>query len=779
VLDGTERNEDAAAAASGIGGGFASPPGGGDAASARSSEGSGASAGAADASRAASNGHKSDGAAGSGLTIDARAAMTAIENSGFVCPAYCPPAPVYSSIEEFFWSRHTHQTVRQVLRRFRLDWEMLEFLLPGVAFVALYSVLPHKELRFLLPGMPLLHIAAARGASKLYRFGEALLYGMQRVKPGPEAAAAELVGDALETSVTERAPPAVAAAVSTPRARLRQRHQRYEIENQRSVGRAAGYTQSLGRTFSPSGAAGSARRPAIPAFDRIKREISAESAGASAASGADAGGGGSAAVDSSSGGEGRSTSVNLRAGLGAAAPLPRQQQRLPSRLGKRSSAAMGEEDAAALEGPAEARPLSGDAVASTSDNGAHFTFPSSTVSPVEPASSANGETDAEAEVDADAAAAEAEAERATAEWQQHAGRVSLLRRALGFLFVSFVALVLAGSTAATFLFVRVSMHNYPGGEALQRLYTLYAADINGRIVLQQQKAAIGPAAPARGRAGTAANAAATSAAGSALPQLPEGRLPPCPLGDITATGPLEWWRQCIDAKAGCPPSIPWALAVTAGSDAAATTPPAPATVGVEGMWLRLKDAVTLGWWLQPTPPVTSFAPSAPKHALVCGTPGAPGVHTMSVHIDVAAAETGVSRFGEAWSVLRGWRYDKSENLTRPLDFARFDYLLTENATRHADLFEVLETIHTYVRVDWRSLRIVRKPFLFIMRRRREDLATRRRLMQQQAAADAAAAAAKAEAAARARRGGGAAGGSASRREAGRASGAGGPPHEHG
>ena len=114
------------------------------------------------------------------------------------------------------------------------------------------------------------------------------------------------------------------------------------------------------------------------------------------------------------------------------------------------------------------------------------------------------------------------------------------------------------------------------------------------------------------------------------------------------------------------------------------------------------------------------------------------LRTLTVHIDVAAAESGVSRFGEAWSaqpppppgMRAGWQYDKTEGLTDPLDFARFDFLLTENATFHASLFEVVEAVHTYARLDWRALTplgptLVMRPRLYIMRRRADDLAAHR------------------------------------------------------
>lgn len=41
-------------------------------------------------------------------------------------------------------------------------------LLPSLAYLALYSALPHKELRFIFPALPALNAVAARGLAKLY-----------------------------------------------------------------------------------------------------------------------------------------------------------------------------------------------------------------------------------------------------------------------------------------------------------------------------------------------------------------------------------------------------------------------------------------------------------------------------------------------------------------------------------------------------------------------------------------------------------------------------------
>ncbi|CAI7934421.1 unnamed protein product [Closterium sp. NIES-54] len=48
-----------------------------------------------------------------------------------------------------------------------LDRHMLRFFLPALTFVGLYSFLPHKELRFLFPGLPLFLLSAARALVRL------------------------------------------------------------------------------------------------------------------------------------------------------------------------------------------------------------------------------------------------------------------------------------------------------------------------------------------------------------------------------------------------------------------------------------------------------------------------------------------------------------------------------------------------------------------------------------------------------------------------------------
>jgi hypothetical protein len=81
----------------------------------------------------------------------------------------------------------------------------------------------------------------------------------------------------------------------------------------------------------------------------------------------------------------------------------------------------------------------------------------------------------------------------------------------------------------------------------------------------------------------------------------------------------------------------------------------------------------------------------------------------SVHIDVAAAMSGVSRFTELSSA--DWTYSKEENLT---DFSRFDYLLTEKP--NIDGFEVVDKELGYDGIALQPPFLKLAPKIFIMKR---------------------------------------------------------------
>jgi len=95
---------------------------------------------------------------------------------------------------------------------------------------------------------------------------------------------------------------------------------------------------------------------------------------------------------------------------------------------------------------------------------------------------------------------------------------------------------------------------------------------------------------------------------------------------------------------------------------------------------------------------------------------------VRVHIDGAAAESGVSRFGEAWSA-RGWDYSKAENLTLPEHFEEFDVLLTGRApTFHERAFVEVDAVEGLPKVRWprrgRWLGAVEtEPAIYVLRRR--------------------------------------------------------------
>jgi alpha-1,6-mannosyltransferase len=48
-----------------------------------------------------------------------------------------------------------------------VDWNIVEAISPAIIFVGLYSILPHKELRFIFPALTLLNLGGALGLAKM------------------------------------------------------------------------------------------------------------------------------------------------------------------------------------------------------------------------------------------------------------------------------------------------------------------------------------------------------------------------------------------------------------------------------------------------------------------------------------------------------------------------------------------------------------------------------------------------------------------------------------
>jgi hypothetical protein len=570
----------------------------------------------------------------------------------------------YEEVEAAFWSTRSQASIPQIVARLRLDWDVAQYALPGFAFVALYSLLPHKELRFLLPGLPLIQIAAARGLTKLYRLGEALFRGLPKVRPSPEVAAAELLADALETAVADRAP-AMAKLVGTPKENLLARRRASQAGGSPSLTPGINNpilgTQSVGRfTNSPL------------------RNMAAR-----------------IAADMRSGGPAPNGTPSASA---SQRPAPIQV----------TNGVPGSHDYTGVTSPATPASSKGGTPASPAPIirtvGKYIPYQTPTAASGRSISPANSEvsvSSVEGGEDTPRSAYDSSDDSGAPSARLPTG-VSLLRRMLGLAVLACVGICVGTSAMFTAVFIRVSMDNYPGGYALQRLYTLYAAEL---------RRAAGPPPRVANRHRRLGVEEQESSAVHAPVQFssnsqPQHLLWPCPEGDVTAAAPsMEWWRQCMDAKAGCPAE-------------------------------PLSDAS-----LAPPPHVSA----TPKRLPVCADPWSDAVRPVAVHIDIAAAQSGVSRFGEGWAPA--WHFykeggdEQNANYTMTAkektfdiqQYARYDFLLTENATQHSELFDVLEAVPAYVRLDWRPWKllhaeppvsVIRKPRLYIMRRKQEGAVTK-------------------------------------------------------
>jgi alpha-1,6-mannosyltransferase len=93
---------------------------------------------------------------------------------------------------------------------------------------------------------------------------------------------------------------------------------------------------------------------------------------------------------------------------------------------------------------------------------------------------------------------------------------------------------------------------------------------------------------------------------------------------------------------------------------------------------------------------------------------------LAVHIDVLAAQSGVSRFGERRHA-RAWRYSKDER--RPLDTTPYTHLITETA--RVDAFVERDVTWAFAGFDWRAPvkrgdidgLLVLRPTIYLLERR--------------------------------------------------------------
>lgn len=75
------------------------------------------------------------------------------------------------------WLQHRSSSVLPLKQLLDVEW--LEYILPTLGFVSMYSYLGHKEMRFIFPAIPMLNVAAAAGMARLTK----LAFPLKHKKP--------------------------------------------------------------------------------------------------------------------------------------------------------------------------------------------------------------------------------------------------------------------------------------------------------------------------------------------------------------------------------------------------------------------------------------------------------------------------------------------------------------------------------------------------------------------------------------------------------------------